>query len=390
MKKKLHTEIHNIKIDELITYSKKHQLLKVDKSNFIFLLNNNLDVFKSIENNLKVHNSSYFIEKNRSQKYPIIMNHFEKKYHKHFKKEHLRRINKLIYAGYESFVLNEIQIFFENNLNKNINLIEEITKLFIKTNLEFNYKIKINNEDLYQLYFFKDYYTLGLYLDVNLLEEYYGYSLFVNSLYTFQKIYDDFEKVITSQLSLDIPNHYKINDFYNNSIAGSTNIAKSFAYLLTFVSEFKNDEILTNLNYLMPEYYRYIPLVHNHITSPYLFRKVQEKIRVDNELLSKNDNLFIFHTMENFDKEVFINPYKFVPSRWHGEISKKINNTFGVSLHKCCGMSIANIWLKSLINIFFKNFFILNQKDITEVPYSDKKEFNIILKQEKRIKIKKI
>ncbi len=322
--------------------------------------------FLKNENNFNPINKDFFISLGKKKQIPIIMNFYEDKKHNKLKKKHLFFINEKKNLDFLLHLEKSIDEYLEKILDKKINLIEEISKLIIKTHTSLFHSIDLNDKDLSELFFYKDYYTMGMYLPKNELIKYYDNLKFLKSEKKFINIYKKNKNIKNSNKNkIDI---YEISNFYNYSIAGSTNIAKALSYILCLIFEnYKNIEKLKIKNkdisiekltlYLVYEFYRFIPLVNNQLISPFLYRKINKNIFYRNKIfLKKNENLWFFNLIKFFDPKIYSSPYKFNPFRWKNKKLKLPYNIFGAGSHSCCGTYFAEKWLQSLLRKFLLNY----------------------------------
>lgn len=283
------------------------------------------------------------------------MNFYEDIKHKPLKKKHLSFINQKKNLDFLLYLENSIDEYLEKILDKKINLIEEISKLIIKTHTSLFQSINLNDKDLSELYFYKDYYTMGMYLPKNELIKYYDNLKFLKSEKKFTNIYKK-NKNLNNKIDI-----YEISNFYNYTIAGSTNIAKALSYILSLIIEnFENIEALKNKDkfisvetlskYLIYEFYRFISIVNNQMISPFIYRVAREDIYYKNKIfIKKKENLWYFNTLDYFDSKYFKAPLVFNPFRWKDKNLKLPYKTFGIGKHTCCGTYFADKWLNLLL-----------------------------------------
>ena len=308
------------------------------------------------------------------------MNFYENSKHKPIKKKHLSFINQKKNLDFLLFLENSIDEYLEKILDKKINLIEEVSKLVIKTHTRLFQSINLNDKDLSELYFYKDYYTMGMYLPKNQLIKYYDNLKFLKSEKKFINIYKKNKKIKNSNnYKTDL---YEISNFYNYSIAGSTNIAKALAYILSLVLEnYKNIEKLIIKNkdmsveklssYLVYEFYRFIPLVNNQLISPFLYREINKDIFYKNKIfLKRNENVWFFNSINFFDPNIYKSPYSFNPFRWKNKKLKLPYNIFGAGSHYCCGSYFAEKWLQSLLKKLLLNYKITYHEGLKYKKYN--------------------
>ena len=221
---------------------------------------------------------------------------------------------------------------------------------------------------------------MGMYLPKNELIKYYKNQKFLKSEKKFISIYKKNKNI--KNFNDDKTDIYKISNFYNYSIAGSTNIAKALSYILSLIFEnYRNIEnfkiknkdtsIETLSSYLVYEFYRFIPLVNNQLTSPFLYREINKDIFYKNQtFLKRNENLWFFNTINFFDPNIYKFPYTFNPFRWKNNKLKLPYNIFGVGSHFCCGAYFAEKWLKSLLKKFLLNYKITYYESLKYKKYN--------------------
>jgi len=336
--------------------------------------------FLKNENKLNPINKNLFISLGKKKQIPIIMNFYEDIKHKSLKKKHLSVINQKKNLDFLLHLENSIDEYLEKILNKKINLIEEISKLIIKTHTSLFQSINLNDKDLSELYFYKDYYTMGMYLPKKKLIKYYENKKFLKSEKKFINIYKKNTKIKNSNnYKTDL---YEISNFYNYTIAGSTNIAKALSYILSLILEnYKNIEKLIIKkkdmsveklsSYLVYEFYRFIPLVNNQLISPFLYREINKDIFYKNKIfLKRNENLWFFNSINFFDPNIYKSPYSFNPFRWKNKKLKLPYNIFGAGSHYCCGSYFAEKWLQSLLKKILLNYKITYHESLKYKKYN--------------------
>ena len=355
--------------------SKNKTFIYGSKGNSFFLNN---------EKKLNPINKDLFLKIAKKKRIPIIMNFYEDKKHKTLKKKHFLSIKKRRNKDFLFFLEKNIDQYFSNIPKRKINLIEEISKLIIKTHTILFQSIYLNNKELADLYFYKDYYTMGMYLPKNNLIKYYKYDKFLKVEKKFFNFYK--KKLMQNKLKIKLKNQridlYEISNFYNYTIAGSTNIAKALSYILCLIVENyhsidhfkkKNKSISTETlsTYIINEFYRFIPIVNNQMTSPFLYRQAKEDIFYNNKILiKKNEYLWFFNTLEYFDPKIFKLPHIFDPLRWKNKKLILPYKTFGVGTHACCGTFFADKWLHLLLVNF------LRKVEIQKSPILLHKQYN--------------
>lgn len=378
--------------NDFFKFEKKYNLnffLNSQKKNKWFFRNGNRvyiygpegnKFFLKNENKLNPINKNLFLSLGKKKQIPIIMNFYEDKKHEPLKKKHLSFINQKKNLDFLLYLENSIDEYLEKILDKKINLIEEISKLIIKTHTSLFKSINLNDKDLSELYFYKDYYTMGMYLPKNELIKYYNNFKFLKSEKKFINIYKKYIKIKNS--NNDKTDIYEISNFYNYSIAGSTNIAKALSYILSLVLEnYKNIDkfkiknkyisIETLSSFLVYEFYRFIPLLNNQLTSPFIYRKINKNIFYKNKIfLKKNENLWFFNLINFFDPKIYKSPYTFNPFRWKNKKLKLPYNIFGVGSHSCCGAYFAEKWLQSLLKKFLLKYKITYHESFTYKKYN--------------------
>ena len=380
----------NINLNKILKKNKKTYLIKKKKAFFLFNhKGKNLFCLHEKFKNIETINKNYFLDKSKQGKIPIIMNHYGDS-HELLKKEHLKNINKYL-KKYSSFFNKRANIFFNNIQNKKIDLIQEISKFIIYQQSNFFLKIKLNKNVLSKLFYFKDYFTLGLYINSKNLNKFYSNKKYLNSLKVFHNIY--------SYYTNKKKNYSNINKFYNYSIAGSTNIAKSVSYILILIIEnygsvknLKKISINNEINideltdYIINEYYRLIPILNNQITSAFLVRKANKNFKLGRYSVNTNDNIFFFHTLKILRTKK-TTPYNiFDVFRWHKSKLQKPIDTFGVGKHFCCGYLLANMYIKKIIKIILINY-NCSSFEYKEMPYNH--SFKMIKKLTVKVKLNK-
>ena len=334
-------------------------------------------IFLKNERFLKPINTTLFKSFANEHQYPIIMNFIEGDYHLLFKKDLHSFINENL-SSFNDLLSIEVLSFWDNfnKSSKTVDLFDEITKLVVKQQFLFFLNYTLSKEDLQLFSFYEDYFTFGLYLDkLTELEKYYSFDKFEIAKKKYDLIFQNIlEKDQTSRFSefcnTMTCNNYDINyvfsQFYNISIAGSTNIAKSFIYLLCFCEDENLNDTSHNSNLseketyvlsgkLLAELYRLLPYVYNQVVPPFIIREAFEKFRINDEIeVIKGDKIYYYHLLQNISDKLN-SPLEFNPFRTDNDHKGKSSLVFGAGLHRCCGASLTDLWLHHLLVEYLKS-----------------------------------
>ena len=334
-------------------------------------------IFLKNERFLKPINTNLFKSFANEHQYPIIMNFIEGDYHLLFKKDLHSFINENL-SSFNDLLSIEVLSFWDN-LNKSyktVDLFDEITELVVKQQFLFFFNYTLSKEDLQLFSFYEDYFTFGLYLDnLTELEKYYSFDKFEKAKKKYDLMFQNIlEKNQPSRFSefynTMTGNNYDINyvfsQFYNISIAGSTNIAKSFIYLLCLCEDENLNDTSNNSNLseketyvlsgkLLAELYRLLPYVYNQVVPPFIIREAFEKFRINDEIeVRKGDKIYYYHLLQNISDKLN-SPLEFNPFRTDNDHKGKSSLVFGAGLHRCCGASLTDLWLHHILVGYLKS-----------------------------------
>ena len=334
-------------------------------------------IFLKNERFLKPINTTLFKSFAIKHQYPIIMNFIEGDYHLRFKKDLHSFLNQNL-SSFNDLLSIEVLSFWDNfNKSSNtVDLFDEITELVVKQQFLFFFNYTLSKEDLQLFSFYEDYFTFGLYLDdLTELEKYYSSDKFAIAKKKYNLIFQNIlEKDQPSRFSefcnTMMGNNYDINyifsQFYNISIGGSTNIAKSFIYLLCFCEDENLNDTSHNSNLseketyvlsgkLLAELYRLLPYVYNQVVPPFIIREAFEKFRINDEIeVIKGDKIYYYHLLQNISDKLN-SPLEFNPFRTDNDHKGKSSLVFGAGLHRCCGASLTDLWLHHLLVEYLKS-----------------------------------
>jgi hypothetical protein len=353
--------------------------------------------FLQNEKKLLPPNTELFQEFARHRNLPIIMNHIPSKFHLKYKKDldSLLSFNELNY--FHLFLQNEVDEFWKVLENK-IDLFDELIMFIIKCQMKYFFQMSISKSKLSDLALYEDYFTFGLYIsDLEELNKYYSFKQFTNSEITFLETYQtaktDSNESLFSLFYQKMNNDsygdvFKLSQFYNLSIAGSTNIAKSFIYLLCFIEEnniqinglkpSNENDINIITGKFLSELYRLLPFVYNQVVPPFILREVKEDIEFENIKLKAGDDILYYHLLDNLSHQ-YDDPLKFNPFRLNNIEKRKSSPSFGAGIHRCCGAPLTDIWLHVIFKSFLKNKININSNQgLKHTVYND--EFEMVQK----------
>jgi hypothetical protein len=350
-------------------------------------------IFLKNECSIETINSTLFRSFATNHRHPIIMNFIDDNFHLRYKKD-LHSFHNENLNSFNDLLSNEISSFWLKikNTSDTVDLFDEITEYVIKQQFLFFLNFKLEREDLRLFSFYKDYFTLGLYLDsVTNLEKYYSFDKFNTAKNRFDVLFKNIVEKGQPSLFNElhntlIGNNYDINyvfsQFYNISIAGSTNIAKSFVYLLCFCEDAKLNDTIFNSDLseketyilsgkLLAELYRLLPYVNNQIVPPFIIREAIEDFNINDGIkVRKGDQIYYYHLLQNISDKLD-SPLEFNPFRTDSDYKGKSSPVFGAGLHRCCGASIADVWLHHLLVGYLKSGIILkSEKGLQQTTYN--------------------
>ena len=350
-------------------------------------------IFLKNERFLKPINTTLFKSFATKHQYPIIMNFIEGDYHLRFKKDLHSFLNENL-SSFNDLLSIEASSFWDNfnKSSKIIDLFDEITDFVVKQQFLFFFNYTLSKEDLQLFSFYEDYFTFGLYLDkLTELEKYYSFDKFeiAKKKYDllFQNILEKDQPSLFSEFhNTMIGNNYDINyvfsQFYNISIAGSTNIAKSFIYLLCFcedgnlndttqISNHSEKETYILSGKLLAELFRLLPYVYNQVVPPFIIREAFQNFSINDEIeVRKGDKIYYYHLLQNITDKLN-SPLEFNPFRTDNDHKGKSSLVFGAGLHRCCGASLTDLWLHHLLVGYLKSGVILkSEKGLQQRTYN--------------------
>lgn len=324
-----------------------------------------------------------FANKNR---YPIIMNFIEGEYHLRFKKDLDNYILNNYIKSFNDYLSIEIPNFWDKlkKTSSRIDLFDEIIEYVIKQQFLFFFNYTLNKEELHHLSLYEDYFTFGLYLDkLADLEKYYSFNEFQKAKNKYDLLFHHFIKdnqpsifseFHDSMIAKNYEYNYVFSQFYNISIAGSTNIAKSFIYLLCFCEDAKLNDTIFNSDLsdletyilsgkLLAELYRLLPYVYNQVVPPFIIREASEDFNLNDEIkVKKGDKIYYYHLLQNIS-HIIDSPLEFNPFRPDNNYKGKSSPVFGAGLHRCCGASLTDTWLHHLLVGYLKSGITLKSEN---------------------------
>lgn len=365
-------------------------------------------IFLTNEPFLKPINTELFEYFALKHQYPIIMNFIEGDLHLRFKKDFDNYILNKNSSTFHEYLSINVSSFWENIKNSSniIDLFDEIIEYVIKQQFSFFFNYYLDKKQLKHFSFYEDYFTFGLYLDrLTELEKYYSFDKFQIAKREYDLLFNNIlDKNSPSFFSVFLnnmkENRYELpyiqSQFYNISIAGSTNIAKSFIYLLCFCEEANLIDTILNQNLsvketyiltgkLLAELYRLLPFVYNQVVPPFIIREASKDFFINNKIkVSKGDKIYYYHILANISIKKD-NPLAFNPFRTDNDYKGKSSSVFGAGLHRCCGASLTDIWLHNLLFEYLKSGLNLkSEKGLQHFAYNP--NFEEICKVSFRIK----
>jgi len=378
-------------IQEVINCASKDKWFHID-GNSLFLLNDKgINFFKRNEQFLQPYKIREFHILNETGRFPTIMNYYDTRFHKDIKREYFQVLSKKKLSSFMPKISLIIEKWFSLKSDLEINLFLEINKLIIDAQMQVFFNLKLNECQLDLLSFYEDHYTLGIYIDNERKKiEHFKNERFIKAEILFKEIFtsNNFEKTIYNDFKNEIKKNSTYNTiddfshFYNFSVAGSTNIAKTFYLLISTLSDeiIKKGKNLYNENNvglfhtlisnIILEVYRVFPI------SPYLIREVILDFALTDRIrIKKGTILIVMHTLNHFNADLFKEPLEINALRWEIE-SERINKNkiqnFGLGAHKCLGNNLSDLWIFLLLEYFLKNykFNVISEPDCVEFSSS--------------------
>jgi hypothetical protein len=352
--------------------------IKLEKNKHIFFGKKGKTLFNKNENFFIPHNYTDFKKIAKSLNLPTIMNYYDKEIHLKEKRKFELLLNSNNLVELFNSIEEETKNFWLDNYNSSEEfcLFDKITKYIIKTQAKYFFNYTTSPNELTQLVYFEDYFTLGLYINPKTkLGNYFCYGDFVISKNIFKEIFINIraENSMNGSINTKFDLVYEFlsedniyNQFYNFLTAGSANISKSLIYLLCFIKENNCNDIIKDFNSsieiysytgkLINEFYRLIPFIENQVVGPYVYRRcikdfpITEMIRI-----KKGDEVFYYNTISNIDPRIYENPLVFNPFRENLEHKGKSSTTYGAGVHRCSGAFLADLWLHHLLVGYLKS-----------------------------------
>lgn len=343
-------------------------------------------IFLTNEPFLKPINTKLFVFFAKKHHYPIIMNFIEGDFHLRFKKDLDNYILNKSNRTFHEYLSINVSSFWENIKNSSniIDLFDEIIAYVIKQQFLFFFNYHLDKKQLKLFSFYEDYFTFGLYIDkLPELEKYYSFDKFQIAKREYDLLFNNilnnntptfFSGFLNNMKDNNYELPYILSQFYNISIAGSTNIAKSFIYLLCFCEEAnlndtifktslseKENHILTGK--LLAELYRLLPYVYNQVVPPFIIREASEDFKINEDIkVKKGDKIYYYHLLQNIADYIY-SPIEFNPFRTDNDYKGKSSPVFGAGLHRCCGASLTDTWLHHLLVGYLKSGIMLKSEN---------------------------
>lgn len=359
--------------------------LKLSDTEYAFFGSEGKRLFLSNEQKLTPFNASKFNLFARKHNFPIIMNFVEDDFHLKFKKDFDRIISNNI-KSFSTYLSVEIQKYWKAKEYKSnaIDIFDDLLEFIIEKQLLFYFDYKATKEDLTKFSFYEDYFAFGLYInDLAFLEKYYSFEKMQNvkdhfDSFFYKMLHSNYNSIFYQFLNNLKDNNYSkdfiLSQFYNISIAGTTNIAKAFVYILNFCEDqnldcfSKNHKLSENEIYhlsgkLIVELYRLLPYIDNQIVSPYIFREVANNFNINEHVtVKKGDKIYYYHLLQNISDNID-SPLEFNPFRTQNDYKGKSSSVFGAGLHRCCGASLTDTWLHYLLVEYLKSGLVLKSEN---------------------------
>lgn len=359
--------------------------LKLSDTEYAFFGSEGKRLFLSNEQKLTPFNASKFNLFARKHNFPIIMNFVEDDFHLKFKKDFDRIISNNL-KSFSSFLAVEIQKYWKAKEYKSnaIDVFDDLLEFIIEKQLLFYFDYNATKEDLTKFSFYEDYFAFGLYINnIAFLDKYYSFEKMQNVKDHFDSFFykmlqsnsnSIFHQFFNNMKDDNYSKDFILSQFYNISIAGTTNIAKAFVYILNFCEDqnlncfSKNHKLSENEIYqlsgkLIAELYRLLPYIDNQIVAPYIFREALNDIYINDQLqVSKGDKIYYYHLLQNIT-DYMDSPLEFNPFRIDSNYKGKSSPVFGAGLHRCCGSSLTDTWLHHLLVEYLKSDIVLKSEN---------------------------